>query len=98
MQMATRSAERDSAVRRLNAALAEHDRSADSYDAAIGTSSELGAWVRLCGAREHVTARDAWLSWIDDDGYRGLHAGPFLLRTENLRTEPVRPPDPSVRR
>jgi hypothetical protein len=98
MQTTTRSAERDRAVRRLNAALAEHDRLADSYDAAIGTSAELGAWVRLCGAREQVTARDAWLSWIDDDGYRGLHAGPFLLPMENSRTQPVRPPDPSVPR
>jgi len=59
------------------------DRSRAQYQAAIGTSSELGAYSRLCAAGEQVSARGAWLDWVDDENYRGIHAGPFSLRTEN---------------
>jgi hypothetical protein len=59
------------------------DRSRARYQAAIGTSSELGAYSRLCAAGEQVSARGAWLDWVDDENYRGIHAGPFSLRTEN---------------
>jgi len=59
------------------------DRSRTRYQAAIGTSSELGAYSRLCAAGEQVSARGAWLDWVDDENYRGIHAGPFSLRTEN---------------
>ena len=75
--------EHDSALRRLEAAVEDQDRSRARYQAAIGTSSELGAYTRLCAAGERVAARGAWLSWVDDDNYQGIHAGPFSLRAEN---------------
>ena len=76
------SAERDSAVKRLEAALVEQDRLGDRFDAAAGTSTEFGAYVRLRAADEQVTARQAWLNWVDDESYRGLNAGPFELLAE----------------
>lgn len=60
--------EHNSALRRLTAALEEQDRSSERYDRAVGTSSELGAYTRLCAAGEQVRARQAWLQWADDDG------------------------------
>jgi hypothetical protein len=81
----TRSKEHDSAVQRLGAGLAERDRLSQRYDAAIGTSTELGARVELQTAGDHVAAREAWLHWIDDEGYRGLNAGPFELLAEKRR-------------
>jgi hypothetical protein len=79
------SEEHDSAVQSLNAALVEQDRLSERYDAAIGTSTELSAYVRLRAAGDQVAARGAWLSWIDDEGYRGLNAGPFELLAESDR-------------
>ena len=73
----------DRAVQSLNAALMEQDRLSERYDAASGTSTELGAYVRLRAAGDQVAARGAWLSWIDDEGYRGLNAGPFELLAES---------------
>jgi hypothetical protein len=70
------SEERDRAVQRLEAALVEQDRLGERFDAAVGTSSEFGAYVRLRGAGDQVRAREAWLKWVDDEGYRGLKAGP----------------------
>ena len=70
------SAERDRAARRLEAALVEQDRLGERFDASVGTSTEFGAYVRLQGAGDQVTARQAWLNWVDDEGYRGLNAGP----------------------
>jgi hypothetical protein len=78
--MTTVSQEHDRAVDRMSAALAEQHRFADRYEAAIGTSSELSAHVALHQADEQVMARDAWLKWVDDEGYRGLNAGPFDRR------------------
>jgi hypothetical protein len=75
--------EHDSALRRLEVAMENQDRSRARYQAAIGTSSELGAYCSLCAAGEQVSARGAWLDWVDDENYRGIHAGPFSLRTEN---------------
>ena|SRR5215210_521531 len=72
--------EHDRAERRLGAALADQHRSRDRYDAAVGRSARLVAAVRLHAADQEVAARDAWLRWVDDDGYRGLNAGPFELR------------------
>jgi hypothetical protein len=74
------SEEHDRAVDRVSAALADQHRFADRYEAAVGTSAELSAHVQLHQADEQVRARDAWLKWVDDDGYRGLDAGPFELR------------------
>jgi hypothetical protein len=73
----------DRAVRRLEAALAEQARLGERLDAAVGTSSEFQAYLRLQGAGDLVTAREAWLNWVDDEGYRGLNAGPFELLAES---------------
>jgi hypothetical protein len=75
--------EHDSAVQWLDAGLIEQDRLTESYDGAIGTSSELGAYARLRAAGAEVAARKAWLHWIDDERYRGLNAGPFELLAES---------------
>ena len=72
----------DSAVQRLDAALVEQDRLGMSFDAAVGTSSEFGAFVRLQRAIEHVAARQTWLNWVDNESYHGLNAGPFELAAE----------------
>ncbi len=78
--MATLGQEHDRAERRLRAALADQRRSNDRYDAAVGRSARLVAAMGLHVADQAVAARDAWLRWVDDDGYRGLNAGPFELR------------------
>lgn len=80
--MATVSQEHDRALQRLSAALAEQDRLTDRYEAAMGTSVELSANVRLQAAGEEVRARDAWLKWVKDDGYPGRETGPSDLRRE----------------
>ena len=79
-RMATLGQEHDRAERRLRAALADQRRSNDRYDAAVGRSARLVAAMGLHVADQAVAARDAWLRWVDDDGYRGLNAGPFELR------------------
>ena len=76
------SRERDSVVERLEAALVEQDRLGERFDGAIGTSTAFGAYVRLRAAADQVTAREAWVDWVDDEGYRGLNAGPFELLAE----------------
>jgi hypothetical protein len=80
--MTTVSEEHDRAAERLDAALAEQGRLTGCREEATGTPSELSADVQLHAADEQVAAREAWLRWIDDDGYRGLSAGPFDLRSE----------------
>ena len=80
--MATRGEAHNGAVQRLRAAIAEQDRLTYLYEAAIGTSTEATADDARRGADQQVMARDAWLQWVDDDGYRGLNAGPFALRRE----------------
>lgn len=80
------SEERDRAMQRLVAALGEQDRLGKRFDAAVGTSTEFGAYVRLRVAGDQVTAREAWLNWVDDEGYRGLNAGPFELLAESRAT------------
>ena len=59
----------------LDAELVEQDRLSERYDAAVGTSSELAAYVRLQHAGEQVAAREAWVNSIDDESYRGPNAG-----------------------
>jgi hypothetical protein len=80
--MTTTSEEHDHAVQRLDAAVAEQDRLTGRHEAALGTQAELSADVHLHAAEAEVMAREAWLKWVDDDGYRGLNAGPFDLRRE----------------
>ena len=72
--------EHDRAEQRLSVALAEQRRSRERYDTAVAGSPLLLAAVGLHAADQEVAARDAWLRWVDDDGYRGLDAGPFELR------------------
>jgi hypothetical protein len=63
MEMTTK--EHDGAEQRLGAALREQDRLSGSYDAAMGTSNELSAYVRLRAAGEDVATRSRWLEWLD---------------------------------
>jgi hypothetical protein len=81
--LAAANQQHDSAVQRLDAALVEQDQMGERFDAAVGTSTELGAYARLQAAGEQVTAREAWVNWVDDESYRGINAGPFELRTES---------------
>ena len=62
----------DSAVRRLDEALLEQERLSASFDAAVGTSSEFGAYARLQRAGEQVAARQTWLNWVDHESHRGI--------------------------
>ncbi len=80
------SQEHDRAVQRLEAALVEQDRLRERFDGAAGTSTELGAHVRVRAAGDQVRAREAWLHWVDDESYRGLNAGPFELLAESRAT------------
>jgi hypothetical protein len=73
----------DHAVQRLETALMEQARLAQRFDAAVGTSIEFQAYRRLRDAGDVVTVREAWLNWVDDEGYRGLDAGPFELLAES---------------
>jgi anti-sigma regulatory factor (Ser/Thr protein kinase) len=74
----------DRAVQRLEEALTEEDRLGMSFDAAVGTSTEFGAYVRLQHASEQVAARQTWLTWVDNESYHGLNAGPFELAADQL--------------
>lgn len=80
--MAMASEAHESALERLRVEVVEQDRLTARYEAAVGTTHELAAYVRLQHAGDQVAAREAWLHWVDDDGYRGLNAGPFELLAE----------------
>ena len=80
------SGQHDRAVQRLEAALVDQARLGERFDDAVGTSIEFQAYVRLRAAGDRVTAREAWLNWVDDEGYRGLNAGPFELFAESRAT------------
>jgi hypothetical protein len=77
------SAVHEDAVRQLEAGLVEQDRVGDLFAAAIGTSSELGAYERLRAAGARVAAHETWLHWVEDESYRGLNAGPVELLAES---------------
>jgi anti-sigma regulatory factor (Ser/Thr protein kinase) len=64
--------EREDAVQRLDSALVEQDRLGELLDEAVGTSTELRAYVRLQVAGEEVAARQAWVNWIETASHRGL--------------------------
>lgn len=61
----------DDAVGRLEGALAEWVRRHHQHEAAVGTSLEPSAHIRLCEANERVATRARWLEWIDQRGDRG---------------------------
>jgi hypothetical protein len=90
------SSEHDNALQRLQAAIEQQDRSRAHYQATIGTPAELGAYTRLSAANAQVSARGAWLDWVNDENYRGIHAGPFSLLTE--RDERGRSPEEAAAR
>ncbi len=79
--------ERDNAVERLDAALAEQDRMSECFDAAVGTSTELRAHNGRA-AGDEVRAREAWVHWVEDEHYRGVNAGPFELLAETPELAP----------
>ena len=68
----------DDAVGRLEGALAEQDRQRHRYEveAALETSLERNAYVRLCEANERVATRARWLEWIDQQWDRGRSTAP----------------------
>ena len=68
--------------RERDAALVEQARAQDLFHAAIGTSTELAAYIRLRAAGSQVSAREAWVHWVDDASYRGLNSGPFELHAQ----------------
>jgi hypothetical protein len=72
--------EGDRAERRLGSALAKQRRASDRHDAAVGRSARRHAAIGLHAADQEVAARESWLKWVNDGGYRGLNAGPFELR------------------
>jgi hypothetical protein len=57
----------EDAVQRLEAGLLKQERCSDLFDAAIGTSSEMGAYARLRAAGVRVAAQEHWLHWVDDE-------------------------------
>jgi anti-sigma regulatory factor (Ser/Thr protein kinase) len=67
--------EREDAVQRLDAALVEQDRLGELLDEAVGTSTELRAYVRLQVAGEEVAARQAWVTWIESASHGGPARG-----------------------
>jgi len=81
------SAVHENAVRQLEAGLRDQDRCGERYVAAIGTSSEIGAYERLREAGARVAAHETWLHWVDDEDYRGLNAGPFELLAETRKAQ-----------
>jgi hypothetical protein len=52
---------------RLAEAFVERDRARARYEAAMGTSSELGAYMKLRHAGQHVAACDKWLRWAESE-------------------------------
>jgi hypothetical protein len=82
------SSQHDSAVEQVRVGVAEQDRLRDRYDSMVGTSSEFGAYMQLQAAGDQVAAREAWVHWVDDEGYRGLNAGPFELLAESSSRVP----------
>ena len=87
------SKERDTAGERLDGALVEQDRLSLRFDAAVGTSTEFGAYVRLRAAVDQVRARQAWVDWVEDESYRGVNAGPFELLAERRELARTSGPD-----
>jgi hypothetical protein len=59
--------ELQSARDRLAAAFEDRDRARARYEAAVGTSCELGAYMRLRQASQHVAACDKWLRWAESE-------------------------------
>lgn len=65
--LSTTQDEQKRARERLSEAFAARDRARTRYEAAIGTSSELGAYMRLRQASSEVSACDKWLRWVESE-------------------------------
>ena len=52
---------------KLERAMEERDVARSRFEAAIGTSVELRAYMRLRSASQRVTAADKWLRWAQGD-------------------------------
>jgi hypothetical protein len=52
---------------KLERALEERDRARERYEASIGTSVELSAYMRLRAASQKVSAADKWLRWAEGE-------------------------------
>ena len=52
---------------KLERALEERDRARERYEASIGTSVELSAYMRLRTASQKVSAADKWLRWAEGE-------------------------------
>jgi hypothetical protein len=52
---------------RLAKAFADRDHARERYEAAVGTSCELGAYIRLRQASAQVSACDKWLRWAESE-------------------------------
>ena len=52
---------------RLAEAFAQRDKARERYEAAVGTSSELSAYIRLRQASSQVSACDKWLRWAESE-------------------------------
>jgi hypothetical protein len=63
----TTSAELVHAREKLAKAFAERDRARERYEGAMGTSCELGAYMRLRQAGQNVAACDKWLRWVESE-------------------------------
>ena len=63
----TTSDELENARNRLAKAFAERDRARERYESAMGTSCELGAYMRLRQAGDQVSACDKWLRWAESE-------------------------------
>jgi hypothetical protein len=63
----TRSTTIEEARRRLADAFTARDRARARYESAMGTSTELGAYMRLRQASEQVVACDKWLRWAESE-------------------------------
>jgi hypothetical protein len=59
-----------SAVRRLDAARSLVQRLVDETERAQGTRAETRTLRELGAARDQVTARQAWVSWIEAGAWR----------------------------
>ena len=66
--MPAQSDSRPSAVEQLQTARQERDRRAAHYESAMGSRHELPAYTDLQAAEQQLTARQAWLTWLDE-GY-----------------------------
>ena len=64
--MATLTDARHLGAQRLDSALRDQDRLRERFQRAVGTPAEFGAYARLESAREVVSARQEWLTQVDE--------------------------------